>query len=65
MICKKCRHYEKPTKDDNRESCKRLVDFLADETGSTTMGFTVLLNSKYIKGCNFFSKVKSEVQNER
>lgn len=61
MICKKCRHYEKPTKDDNRESCQRLVDLLADATGgreATTEGFTVLLNTKYIKVCNFFSERK-------
>lgn len=57
--CEKCQFYEKPKEDDTKESCSRLVDFLADETGgklTTTKGFTVLLNSKHIKVCRFFSK---------
>lgn len=55
--CKECMYYEKPTMDDKRQSCSRLVDFLADETGgktNTTRGFTVLIYPEHIKDCRFF-----------
>ena len=55
--CEQCWYYEKPTKDDQRESCSKLVDVLADVTKAGTMkGFTVILDSKEIKKCDYFYK---------
>ena len=48
--CKNCIGYEKPTKEDNRESCCRLLNFLADFTGQTS-GYTILIDSKETKVC--------------
>lgn len=57
MLCKKCAYYEGATQNDNRESCSKLVGVLADVTkAETTKGFTVILDSKEIKKCNYFCK---------
>lgn len=53
--CKICSGYEKATKKDRRESCRRLLNFLADITGQTR-GYIILIDSKEIKACPVWEK---------
>lgn len=53
MLCKKCVYYEGKTKEDNRESCSKLLDVLADVI-KTTKGTIVIIDSKEIKSCDKF-----------